>query len=125
MKLFLPGPLPDHARNIMRRIGYSEQRKRDGQVSFVKRASQGSFPRYHAYVEDRDGGLQINLHVDQKEATYAGSHAHSGEYDGPLVEQEMNRIQGYVRQMTPVQQTKPALSANSKKKGFWGTLLSR
>lgn len=92
MKHFFPGPLSDHARNIMRRLGYGELRTRSGQVSFTKRVTGNYFPRYHAYVEDLNGGIQVNLHIDQKEASYEGTSAHAGEYEGPLIEQEMNRI---------------------------------
>ena len=119
MKYTIPGPHPDHARNVMRRLGYGEQQKRDGQVSYVKRVSGGDFPRYHVYVEDlSNGSMQVNLHIDQKAATYQGSHAHSGEYEGPLVEQEMKRIVWFVRSLSqpspqPTPQTPPP-----KKSGF-------
>lgn len=114
MKHFFPAPLPDHARNIMRRLGYGEQRTRRGQISYVKRTGPERFPRYHAYVEDIDGGMQVNLHVDQKEASYAGTSAHGGEYEGPLVEQEMARIAQFIGSLsqssTPTTQTPPPAS---------------
>ena len=34
----------------------------------------------------------FNLHLDQKKPTYEGHVAHSGEYDGELVEEEAERI---------------------------------
>jgi hypothetical protein len=80
----------------LRRIGYGEQRTRSGQISYVKRVGGGRFPRYHAYVEDLNGGIQVNLHVDQKEASYESGRAHAGEYEGPLVEREMTYIVGFV-----------------------------
>lgn len=97
MQQFFQGPLTDHARNIMRNLGYGEQRARSGQISYAKRISGEKFPRYHAYVEDQNNGMQVNLHIDQKEASYEGSHVHSGEYDGRLVEQEMNRILLFIK----------------------------
>lgn len=97
MQQLFSGPLTDHARNIMRNLGYGEQRARSGQISYTKRISGERFPRYHAYVEDVNNGMQVNLHVDQKEASYEGSHVHSGEYDGRLVEQEMNRIALFIK----------------------------
>jgi hypothetical protein len=120
MKHFFPAPLTDHARNILRRLGYAEQRTRRGQISYTKRAGGNRFPRYHAYVEDRDGGMQVNLHVDQKEASYSGTSAHGGEYEGPLVSAEMERIKRFVM----AQSQKPAESAAPKKEsqGFWGNL---
>lgn len=120
MKHTIPGPLSDHARNIMRRLGYGEQQKRDGQISYVRRVSGGDFPRYHAYVEDVTGGaMQVNLHVDQKAASYEGSHAHSGEYEGTLVEREMARIVNFARsiQNSAPKETKPP-TQTKKKTGF-------
>lgn len=117
MKYTIPGPLPDHARNLMRRVGYGEQRTRSGQISFIRRVTGERFPRYHAYVEDVNGGMQVNLHVDQKESTYEGAHAHSGEYEGPLVEREMQRIVQFVT--TSSAPTAPSVSKPPKKKpGF-------
>ena len=34
----------------------------------------------------------FNLHLDQKKPTYEWHIAHSGEYDGELVEKEIERI---------------------------------
>ncbi len=101
MKQFFPAPLPDHARNIMRSAGYGEQRTKAGQISYVKRVSGGRFPRYHAYVEETDKGLQVNLHVDQKEASYAGTSAHGGQYEGPLVEAEMDYLATWTQSGAP------------------------
>lgn len=92
MKQLLSGPLPDNARNLMRQLGYGEIRNRDGVVSYARRLSGGQFPRFHAYVEDRNGGMQVNLHLDQKEHSIGSGAYHSGEYDGKLVEQEMQWI---------------------------------
>jgi hypothetical protein len=117
MKQFFPAPLADHARNIMRRLGYGEQRTRRGQISYVKRTGPERFPRYHAYVEDRAGGMQVNLHVDQKEASYEGTSAHGGEYEGPLVEQEMARITQFIGSLgtpQPPQPKQPPTTPSSK-----------
>lgn len=115
MKQTLSGPLPDHARNLMRRMGYGEQRAHSGQISYVKRVSSERFPRYHAYVEDvAGGGMQVNLHVDQKEASYEGTSAHSGEYDGTLVEREMTNIVGFVKSMTTIPSSPPAIQPKKK-----------
>jgi hypothetical protein len=99
MNTFIRGPLADTARNLMRRAGYGEHRGHGAQMSYVKRIHATPYPRYHAYVEDRDGGMQLNLHLDQKEASHAGSRAHGGEYDGPLVEREAERIAGFVKSL--------------------------
>ena len=129
MQKLFPGPLPDHGRNILRRFGYGELRKWDGTISYAKRVSAGNFPRYHAYIEDKAEGLQINLHVDQKEASHEGSHAHSGEYDGPLVEAEMQYFAKAIEFLKqerdgllppPAATSKPEKSSDGKKGGFWG-----
>lgn len=124
MKQFFAGSINDNARNIMRRLGYGEQRTRAGQISFVKRVAGERFPRYHAYVEDMNGGIQVNLHVDQKEASYEGTSAHAGEYEGSVVEREMSRIVQFVTGLKYVTSLPPQDSTPStaKKKGFWGTL---
>ncbi len=103
MKSFLPGPLPDHPRNIMRRIGYGEYRSREGEVSYMKRLRGDLYPRFHAYVEEKKGGLQINLHLDQKQPSYGGSHAHAGEYEGSTVEREMERLFGLIQNLPSAQ----------------------
>ena len=126
MKTFLSGPLAGTARDLMRRVGYGEIRGRGAQMSYARRFSHEHYPRFHAYVEDRDGGMQINLHIDQKKASYQGSTAHSGEYDGPLVEQEMQRIVAMIQSLQKPPTQAPASSPSSqpkKGKGFWGGLL--
>ncbi len=85
--------------------------------SCMRRLSGHDYPRYHAYVhteettnnysprfrgeagklirQPADKNLVINLHIDQKKPSYEGSNAHSGEYDGELVEREMERIRKF------------------------------
>ncbi len=119
MKIFIAGPLPDHARNLMRRLGYAEQRTRAGQISYVKRAGGGArFPRYHAYVEDLNGGIQINLHVDQKEASYKGSSAHSGDYEGLVVEREIMEMKAFITSLKSTSSVQTTSTQPKKKTGF-------
>lgn len=124
MKQFFPGSMNDNARNLMRRLSYGEQRTRAGQISYVKRVAGERFPRYHAYVENQNGGLQVNLHIDQKEASYDGTSAHAGEYEGPVVEREMSRIAELVAKLKggASSLSNDSISSTEKKKGFWGTL---
>lgn len=120
MKQFFPGPLSDNARGLIRRLGYGEHRGHEGQLSYTLRVTGELFPRYHAYIEDRDGGVQINLHVDQKGASYEGTSAHAGEYEGSLVEGEMRRIAQFVQGLkTEHKPVSPPPSTKSDK-GFWG-----
>lgn len=74
----------DSPLNVLRRSGYSFQRKdeRTGEMSFVKRVGSGDYPRFHIYAsQDEKGSVQVNLHLDQKKASYEGATAHSGEYE--------------------------------------------
>ena len=79
----------------MRRSGYAEQKADGNEIAFTRRLQGTPFPRLHAYVEERDGGARVSLHVDQKAPSYEGSRAHGGEYSGPFVEREMERIATY------------------------------
>lgn len=100
MKLTVKGNLPDTSRNIMRRLGYGEHYDHNTQqFSYSRRLGNDRYPRFHAYVDDLDKGMAINLHIDQKKASYEGQKAHSGEYEGSLVEEEIQRIQAEISRM--------------------------
>ena len=71
------------------RLGYHAERN----GSFAKRVGGLAFPRFHVYVEQRGDMLRVNLHLDAKKPSYQGTSAHAGEYDGPLIEAEIKRIQ--------------------------------
>lgn len=91
MKIVLKN-ISGNPRNLIRRCGYGELRKSNGEVSYTKGFSGASFPRFHAYIEQTKDGCIINIHLDQKAACYQGTSAHSGEYDGDLVEREGKRL---------------------------------
>jgi protein tyrosine/serine phosphatase len=81
---------------LIRKIGYFLNDNNSGEINCVKRLRAGHpWPRYHLYIKQQDKNFILNLHVDQKAETrhYNPTSAHNGEYDGPLVEQEINRIQ--------------------------------
>jgi hypothetical protein len=97
MKIFFRGNYNEPPRLIMRRCGYGEKITRVGQVSYVRTLRGGvEFPRFHAYLDPSDDGFRVNLHLDQKSACYTGTSAHSGEYDGDIVEDEGARIRSIV-----------------------------
>jgi hypothetical protein len=82
---------------FMREVGYAPQNGqiKPGEFKFHRPVAGRPYPRFHIYasaVQDNVSAF-LNLHLDQKQVSYAGSHAHSGEYDGPLVENETARIQ--------------------------------
>ena len=124
MKIFIPGPLADTARNFIRRAGYGEHRGFEDQLSYTRRLQGTPYPHFHAYVEDRDGGMQINLHLDQKQASYEGTRAHTGEYEGPIIEREMIRIKSVVTEATEhPKPPEPAIGKIPPKTGGWWSKL--
>lgn len=88
------GQLPMAPRDMMRRVGYGEVVDRKfNTISYARRLGSGRYPRFHVYVDKIPDGVQINIHIDQKKASYKGHTAHSGEYEGPQLETELRRIQ--------------------------------
>jgi len=104
---------------VSREIGYLIiDAKENGQYNMVRKLAGQHYPRFHAYVKSRPAGrgssmaptssrvhdlvgtspsgqgqdFIFSLHLDQKQPSYQGSHAHSGEYFGPVVETEADRI---------------------------------
>ena len=113
---------------FLRRAGYGfiEDRRR-GQQSFVRRLGSGFYPRLHMYVEREGDSVSFNLHLDQKQASYSGSHMHNAEYGGAIVAGEMERIKGLLRQeMTgdPDTASRPGMenkkiAYDKKEEGWW------
>lgn len=88
----LKSQLPQPERAIQR-AGYAVHLdRRTGERSYVHRFTRDLFPRFHLYVEDGGENWNFNLHLDQRAPIYAGVKAHSGDYDGHVVEQELSRI---------------------------------
>ena len=82
--------------NEMRSLGYHFISRNDEnlEMNFVKPLSSIGYPRFHAYVkiDPKNKEMSFNLHLDQKRPIYKGATAHSGEYDGELVEKEVERL---------------------------------
>lgn len=89
-------PLPETANNprvVLQRCGYHEfVDPNTGEQSFIKRLGDEFYPRFHIYLDQNENMTSVSLHIDQKQASYQGSRAHSGEYSGPAVEAEAERI---------------------------------
>lgn len=94
MKIFLGDK--EKTKNLparLRAAGYHrELNRKTGEFSYHHSPSGNRFPRFHLYIEEEADGWTINLHLDQKAPSYEGSAAHSGEYDGEIVEAEAERI---------------------------------
>ena len=74
----------DSPLNVLRRLGYSFDKRVEatGELSFVRRAGVDEYPRFHVFVKQTGfSKVEINVHLDQKKASYQGATAHSGEYD--------------------------------------------
>jgi hypothetical protein len=83
----------DKPENLIRRCGYAKivDFKTD-EISYVRRLSSGFYPRFHVYIQEFEKYFEVSLHLDQKKVSYEGQRAHSGEYDGPAVKTEAQRI---------------------------------
>jgi hypothetical protein len=85
--------LKENPVSLLRRAGYTFQRKDDNEMSFVRPLGSSGYPRFHAYTKMNGLSLLINFHLDQKKETYGEATRHHGEYgnDGALKD-EANRI---------------------------------
>ena len=77
----------------MRQIGYKPAYfQSGGEFSMVRQLGRNDYPRFHVYVKQQGQDFVFNLHLDQKKPSYEGSTGHSGDYDGDVVESEVERI---------------------------------
>jgi hypothetical protein len=92
MKFIIRGPFRENIYNLMRKIGYHFQRKDEKTNELTFARPPRSYPRFHLFLKQEDGNLVFSLHLDQKRPVYQGTPAHSGEYEGEVVEKEAERI---------------------------------
>lgn len=94
MNLTICGDHQDNEVQLMRRIGYfAFFDKNVNKTSYIRKLSHSqNFPRFHIYLSKQNEKIVINLHLDQKKASYHGYKMHSGESDGEVVINELNRI---------------------------------
>ncbi len=84
--------------SLIRRAGYSPTPYSfavENNFNFVRPlAGRRGYPRFHIYVKEDEEKMAylFSLHLDQKKVSYSGHSAHSGEYDGEIVEREAERI---------------------------------
>lgn len=99
MKIPFPFDFSEDKMSFMRRCGYAAFTGPNiGKSSYVKRIAGNNYPRFHVYLgANKDNQEYIDLHLDQKKPSYAGAHAHSGEYEGGAVEIEGNRLSGLIK----------------------------
>ena len=81
---------------FMRECGYApDEFEQARELVFHRFLAGRSYPKFHAYctVSQDTKSATLNLHLDQKQPSYKGSHAHNAEHSGPVVEAEVQRIQ--------------------------------
>ncbi len=84
----------ENMNTVMRRIGYHPIKWSDrGELNCVRPLAGQDYPRFHAYVKEEGSTLTFNLHLDQKRPSYGNEVAHSGDYEGVVVQEEARRIQ--------------------------------
>ena len=100
MKFVIKGPFKDNVYNLMREVGYYilEKNEKTGEMNLIRPMRGGGYPRFHLFSKMEGGNFIFDLHLDQKKPSYKGSAAHSGEYDGELVEKEAERIKEIIYQ---------------------------
>ena len=87
--------------SLGRKIGYRPMGVENNEYSLVRELDRNKYPRFHIYAkkDDRSNEFHLNLHLDQKMPSYKGNgaHAHSGEYEGDIVEREAQRIRNILK----------------------------
>jgi len=78
--------------SLVRNLGYVLKPGKNGEFNCVRTIGDIGYPRFHVFIKEDKNELIFNLHLDQKKPSYSGSSAHSGEYEGKVVEEETERI---------------------------------
>lgn len=108
---------------LIRRCGYGfVNDRRARQRSYSRRLGQaGFYPRFHLYINSEDP-LILSLHIDQKQASYEGQTAHSGDYDSDLVKQEAQRIYQTILREEEEGSSSAEASEDEERGGFFSRL---
>ncbi len=97
MKFEIKGPLKENIFTLLRKTGYFFLRKDEEKKEFEFVRPPKGFPRFHLFVKKEGKFYHFSLHLDQKAPIYKGVRAHSGEYEGDVVEREAERIKRIVK----------------------------
>lgn len=84
---------------VARSIGYVIiDTKENGEFNLVRKLDRDNYPRFHIYLKQQGTTYLFSLHLDQKKPVYEGSgnHAHNGEYFGPVIDSEADRVKSNV-----------------------------
>lgn len=123
MKLILEKP-NTAGKSFLRACGYLEisNPHKAGEISYARSLDPGRFyPRFHIYIESEgQKKLALNLHLDAKKPSYEGTAAHSGEYEGEVVEAEAERIKNVFERFRIKPPEQPL--GFQKEKSIWNKL---
>ena len=84
--------------SLVRKIGYRVNSSSRGEFNCIRPVQGSDYPRFHLFIEEDEDKFIFKLHLDQKKPSYSGSSAHSGEYEGRVVEEEAEKIKKIVGQ---------------------------
>lgn len=86
--------LKDNVYNLLKKLGYhfTGRNQKKSEIVFNRPLEGNRYPRFHLYLRINEDRVVFNLHLDQKKPSYKGTPAHSGEYEGEIVEKEAERI---------------------------------
>ena len=95
---FIIENLKQSVSTVARAIGYLIIDSNGNEYNMVRKLSVDHYPRFHVYARQQGDNYSFSLHLDQKQPSYQsrGVHDHNGEYFGPVVENEVDRIRGYL-----------------------------
>jgi hypothetical protein len=126
MKIVFNEKLYQNAEFLIRRCGYGLVRDyRATEVSYSRRLGGGIYPRFHLYINSVNP-LILNLHLDQKQASYGGQTAHSGDYDSEVVSSEGQRIYAQIiKEGAAPQVAATAENLEDNKKGVFSWLFGK
>ncbi len=109
---------------LIRRCGYGLVRDpRASEISYARRLGGGIYPRFHLYINS-ENPLILNLHLDQKQASYEGCTAHSGDYDSDLIKQEAQNIYNAILREEQASFAN-ATEAEENMGGFWSKIFGK
>ncbi|MDP3882758.1 MAG: hypothetical protein Q8Q48_01745 [Candidatus Staskawiczbacteria bacterium] len=90
---FIIKNIKENVVGVARTLGYLIiDTRENGEYNLVRKLTGQNYPRFHVYLKVAGNRFIFSLHLDQKKPSYEGSRAHSGEYEGPVVESEADRI---------------------------------
>ena len=79
--------------SVMQKMGYTYHCGKDGRPCYHRQLHDPPFPRFHAYVSEENGRVEIELHFDADDIVdRQGNHDQPWAYEGGRVEVEMQRI---------------------------------